>query len=311
MLSRSLHAAFALVGFLTATIVVLTPSRTVADDKTPITLNVWPGKAPGETVALPKEEYMPAQPGQREVKRLTNVSEPTITVYPAPKDKANGAAVVICPGGGYRILAMDLEGEEVAQWLNSIGVTGIVLKYRVPDRKEQPKRLAPLQDAQRAFSLTRNKAKEWGIDPNRIGILGFSAGGHLSANVCSNFDKRSYDTIDDVDKVSCRPDFAVLIYPAYLFEKGQLTEGLSVKADTPPTFLAHAWNDGVTPENSAEWFLALKRAKVPAEIHIYSTGGHGFGLRPSDDACSTWPKRCEEWLNAQGWLKPKSAQSTK
>jgi acetyl esterase/lipase len=229
-------------------------------------------------------------------------------MYFPPKEKDTGAAVVICPGGGYNVLAMDLEGEEVAAWLNSIGVTGIVLKYRVPARNGQPRHQAPLQDAQWALSLVRSHAADWRIDPGRIGILGFSAGGHLAAAAATNHDRRQYDALDAVDKVSCKPDFVVLIYPAYLTAKDGLAPEIRVTKETPPTFLAHAADDPVSPENSIAFFKALRRAGVPAELHIYGSGGHGFGLRHSDHPCSTWPQRCEEWLRSRGLLR-KSAGS--
>lgn len=273
-----------------------------------LSFDVWPGKAPGETADIGPEKYLEQKPNEKKVKRLTNVSKPTITLFRPEKDKDTGAAVVIAPGGGYHILAEDLEGEEVAMWLNSIGVTGIVLKYRVPRRPDQPKDkppIGPLQDAQRAMSLVRSKAPEWGIDPKRIGMLGFSAGGHLTASASTNFDRRAYDTLDDVDKVSCRPDFTVLIYPAYLVvkDRDELQPEIRVRKECPPTFFAHAADDPIKPDNSVQMFLALRRAGVPAELHIYGGGGHGFGLRPSDHACSTWPKRCEEWMRSQGVLK--------
>jgi acetyl esterase/lipase len=185
----------------------------------PLVLEVWPGKAPGETGSIGEEKVLEQKPGERPVKRLTNVSKPTLTIFRPAKEKDTGAAVLICPGGGYNILAWDLEGEEVASWLNSLGVTGIVLKYRVPRRPDQPKDQpppGPLQDAQRALSLVRRHAPEWGIDPKRIGILGFSAGGHLAAATAVNFDRRAYASLDAIDQISCRPDFAVLIYPGYL-----------------------------------------------------------------------------------------------
>jgi acetyl esterase/lipase len=213
---------------------------------------------------------------------------------------------VICPGGGYQILAMDLEGEEIAAWLNSIGVTGTVLKYRVPARKDQPRYEAPLQDAQRAVSLVRSKATEWKVDPARIGILGFSAGGHLSATASTNFDKRHYESIDAVDQISCRPDFTVLVYPAYLSEGTQLNPEIRVNAQTPPVFFVHAGDDRISSENSVAMYLALKHAGVPAELHAYATGGHGFGLRPSAHPASTWPARCAEWMKARGLLEKKS-----
>ncbi|HEY7425979.1 MAG TPA: alpha/beta hydrolase [Gemmataceae bacterium] len=269
----------------------------------PVVLDVWPGKPPGETKPN-DEEKMEASKG---VNRISNVSKPTLTIFRPARDKDTGAAVVICPGGGYNILAWDLEGEEVAAWLNSIGVTGIVLKYRVPRRPDQAKDkppIGPLQDAQRALSLVRSKADEWHLDAKRIGILGFSAGGHLAASASTNFDQRAYEAMDDIDKVSCRPDFTVLVYPAYLLTKDEkeLAPEIRVRKECPPTFFAHANDDPIKPDNSARMYLALKRAGVPAELHIYSSGGHGFGLRPTEKPCSTWPKRCTEWFRTQGIL---------
>lgn len=271
-------------------------------------VTLWPDKPPGETEAIPAESAAPLKAGQRVVKRLTNISKPELHIFPAPAEKATGTAVVIAPGGGYNILAWDLEGTEVAQWLNSIGVTGIVLKYRVPRRPGTPKDQPPvasLMDAQRAISWVRSQAKELHLHPNRIGMLGFSAGGHLTAWTATQFDRRAYDAMDTVDKSACRPDFAVLIYPAYLTVKGKpdtMASEIRVSADTPPCFFAHAANDPVPADNSVQMFLALKKHKVPAELHIYSKGGHGFGLRPSADACSTWPARCEAWFQAMGYL---------
>jgi acetyl esterase/lipase len=244
------------------------------------------------------------------VKRITDVTHPTISVLRPTKVKDTGAAVLIAPGGGYNILAWDLEGEEVAAWLNSIGVTGIVLKYRVPRRPTDAKGEPPigaLQDAQRAMSLVRSKASEWKIDPERIGMLGFSAGGHLTASLSTHYDKRAYKTFDDIDKVSCRPDFAVLIYPGGLLEKGKdtLRSDIRVTKETPPMFFAHATNDPVSSENSVAMYLALRSAKVPTEMHLYATGGHGFGLRKSDQPCSAWPQRCAEWMRSRGVLSAK------
>ena len=269
-------------------------------NRDPVELDVWPGNAPGEKGDIGQEQFQPPQKEPKPIKRLTNVTRPTITVYSPENAKNTHAAVVICPGGGYSILAMDLEGEEVAAWLNSIGVTGIVLKYRVPARKDQPKHLAPLQDAQRADEPGPRHAKEWDIDPQRIGILGFSAGGHLAAVTSTNYDKRQYEAVDDTDKVSCRPDFAVLVYPAYLTAGNHLAPEVRVNAQTPPVFFVHAGDDPISAEGSIMMYLALRQAKVPAELHLYGAGGHGFGLRPTGKPAPTWPKRCEEWLRATG-----------
>jgi acetyl esterase/lipase len=270
------------------------------DADKPLVLDVWPGKAPGETKEIGEEKLT----GVKGSRQLTDVSKPTLTVYRPAKDKDTGAAVVIAPGGGYRILAWDHEGEDVAAWLNSIGVTGVLLKYRVPRRMDHPD--GPLQDAQRAMSLVRSKAREWGIDPRRIGMLGFSAGGHLTAQTCTNFDKRAYEAIDEIDKVSCRPDFAVVIYPGGVVDqtREKLVPAIRVSKETPPTFLAQSSDDRVGPENSVVLYLALKKAGVPVEMHLYATGGHGYGMRPSKNPCSEWPKRCEEWLRSQKLLAP-------
>ena len=276
-------------------------STTVHAGEPLVTLRLWNGEAPGEKGDIGKEALLPPR-SSKPVQRLSNVTDPTISLYKPAANKATGAAVLVCPGGGYNILAMDLEGTEVADWLNSIGVTAILLKYRVPRRKNLPKHQAPLQDAQRAMSLVRANAKQWGIDPQRIGILGFSAGGHLSAATSTNFDRRHYEPIDEHDKLSCRPDFMVLIYPAYLLNGTALADEIRVSKKTPPTFLVHAGNDGISAENSARFYLALKRAGVAGELHIYASGGHGFGLRPTKFACSSWPKRCEAWLRTRGLL---------
>ncbi len=278
---------------------------TLADEPIPL----WPGVAPGETGEIGPEQEQPKRSGDNTI-RLGNVTRPTLEVFLPPREKNTGAAVVICPGGGYNILAYNKEGTEVAQWLNSIGVAGIVLKYRVPARKGRERYEAPLQDAQRALGIVRQRAKGWMIDPGRIGILGFSAGGHLSATVSNQYEKRTYPRVDDADDVSCRPDFTLLIYPAYLVPPkgdGTLAPELKVSSNTPPTFLAQTEDDGVRVECSLFYYLALKNAKVPAEMHLYPVGGHGYGLRPSAHNVSHWPERAGEWLRALGMLEPKAA----
>ena len=241
---------------------------------------------------------------------ITDVTVPTLTIYRPPKDRETGTAMLICPGGGYWNLYWQLEGEEVADWLNSIGVTGIILKYRVPRRSDEPKgepARRPLQDAQRAMSLVRLNAREWGIHPERIGIVGFSAGGHLAFATATSFDRRTYEPIDDTDKISCRPDFAVPVYSGYLKakDKEELAPGLRIPAGAPPMFLVHGGEDLISgPENSVLTYLALKRAGVPAELHIYATATHDFGVRKSDHPCSAWTVSCAAWLRHQGLLEP-------
>jgi acetyl esterase/lipase len=226
-------------------------------------------------------------------------------VYPAPRDRATGAAVVVCPGGGYHILAMDLEGTEVAEWLNSLGVTAALLKYRVPARQGRERHAAPLQDAQRALGLFRSRAAEWGVDPRRIGVLGFSAGAHLSAVVSTRDTPRTYAPVDAADEVSCRPDFTLLIYPAYLTaqkEGDKIAPELTITSNTPPTFLVQTQDDSVRVETSVFYYLALKQAKVPVEMHLYPSGGHGYGLRRTRDAVTSWPQQAEQWLRGLGML---------
>jgi acetyl esterase/lipase len=287
---------------------LLAPALARADEK-PLTLDLWPGPVPGETKPIGDEKTSEQKSPVGPITIVTNVSKPTLTVFRPAKDRDTGAAVVVAPGGAYRALAWDLEGEEVARWLNTVGVTGIVLKYRVPFRPGQPNDRPPVgarQDAQRALSLVRSKAAEWGLDPQKIGMLGFSAGGHLTAWASTNFDKRAYEPADDVDRVSCRPDFSVLIYPAYLVgPDNKLAAELPVTAETPRTFIAMTQDDVVRVECGLFYYLALKQAKVPAEMHLYPKGGHGYGLRPTANAVATWPRRAEEWLRANGLLEKK------
>lgn len=234
--------------------------------------------------------------------RLGNVSVPTLTVY-APKQKNTGAAVVVFPGGGYHILAIDLEGTEVCDWLNSVGITCVLVKYRVPDSGPYPKSSAALQDAQRALGIVRAHAMEWHIDPKRIGVLGFSAGAHLSAALSTHFGQRLYETVDEADQVSCRPDFAVIVYPGYLALSEQNfapNAEIHVTEKTPPSFIVQAEDDPVHVENATVYFLALKNAKVPAELHIYANGGHGYGLRRTELPVTAWPKLVETWLGTIG-----------
>jgi acetyl esterase/lipase len=271
-------------------------------------IHLWPGKPPGdENKTFPAESDTTTDKDDlvagRRLIRLGNVSDPEITVYAPEAAKRNGTAVLVCPGGGYNILAYDLEGSEVCSWLNSLGVTAVLLKYRVPTRA-MARYMAPLQDAQRALGLVRARAKELSLDPQRIGVLGFSAGGNLAV-MLSTTPKRVYPKIDAADDVSCRPDFSILIYPAYLVDKehnDNLVPELHVKKDTPPTFLIMAEDDPVRVENVLHYYKALHDAGVPAEMHLYAKGGHGYGLRRTNMPVTTWPDRAADWLKASGFL---------
>lgn len=234
----------------------------------------------------------------KRVARISQVSVPTVTVYTPSKTKRTGTAVVVCPGGGFSILALDLEGSEVATWLNGIGVTAIVLKYRVPTSNLNPNWLGPAMDTQRALSLARTNAKEWGIDPQRIGVLGFSAGGKTAAMAALSCGNRLYPPQDRVDTAPCNADFAILIYPAYLVDGNQhLQPEVKVSKDAPPTFFAHASDDPVSSQNTFVLAAALQTARVPVGVHVYPEGGHGYGLRPDPTKpVTSWPDRCTEWL---------------
>ncbi|UCG59824.1 MAG: alpha/beta hydrolase [Phycisphaerales bacterium] len=257
--------------------------------------------------------------------------KPSLTIYLPSKDKSTGAAVVICPGGGYGFLAMDHEGHQVARWLNSFGVAGFILKYRHRRSGAGYGHPAPLQDAQRAVRTVRGRAKEWGVDPGRIGILGFSAGGHLASSAGTHFHKRYGGAADPIDRVSCRPDFMILLYPVISLTEWfthtgsrrnllgkdpdrKLVKSLSnekrVTPETPPTFLVHTYEDkGVPAENSLYFYLALRKAKVPAEMHIFQKGRHGFGLGSNSGPVSRWPDLCADWMRGLGLLDKKQQES--
>lgn len=279
-----------------------------AADHQPIPL--WPNGAPGEKAtteperdtSTPNDHAVAGKP----VIRLSNVTASTMTLYPAPKEKNTGAAVLVFPGGGYRILAYDLEGTEICDWLNSIGITAVLVKYRVPEPKGSPRYQQPLQDAQRAIGMVRSHAKDWEIDPQRVGVLGFSAGGHLSAVLSNAAAERTYPTVDGADQISSRPDFTVLVYPAYLSveDKGEtLAPEVKPSGQTPPTFIVQAENDKSFIGGTLLYYRALTAAKAPAEMHLYSVGGHGYGLRHTNDPVTNWPQLAEAWLRYQKVLK--------
>jgi acetyl esterase/lipase len=280
----------------------------------PLVIDLWPGKTPAD-IGIPGEESnrIFQSPIVGPTKLITNVTKPTLTIYRPDAAKNTGTAMIILPGGGYWNLFWELEGEEVAAWLNSIGITGIILKYRVPRRAGEVRTdpaPGPLLDAQRAVSFVRSKAADWGLDPKRIGMVGFSAGGHLALATATNFEQRKYDSLDAVDDVSCRPDFAILCYAGYLKskDKDELWPGLEIPAGTPPIFLAHANDDspkvgGSDPENSAFMYIALKRAGVPVELHIFGDGNHDFGVRKDAKLAASWMDLCVKWLRSHALLK--------
>ena len=275
-----------------------------------LTLPVWPGVAPGAPANPPVEADTTSAKDNliagRPLVRLGNVSVPTLTLYKA-KGKNTGPAVVVFPGGGYSILAIDLEGTEVCDWLNSAGINCVLVKYRVPDSGPYPKSSAALQDAQRALGIVRSHATDWRIDPHRVGVLGFSAGAHLAAALSTHFDQRLYDPVDAADQLSCRPDFAVIVYPGFLALADQNfapNPDIVVTGKTPPSFIVQAEDDPVHVENATVYFLALKNAKVPAEMHIYAQGGHGYGLRRTALPVTAWPQSVETWLRTIQILPP-------
>lgn len=279
----------------------LASNLTAADPKTEL---LWPEGAPG-------------------AKGEADNDKPKLIIWQAEKEQANGCAVVVCPGGGYGGLAMDHEGKQIGQWLNSLGVTAFICDYR--HRGKGYGHPSPLDDAQRAIRTARSRAKEFGIDPNKIGILGFSAGGHLASTAATHFDAGQPDAKDEIGKVSSRPDFAILCYPVIMFDSEythrgsqhnllgkdapkELVDSLSnekmVTSDTPPTFLWHTSEDtAVPPENSVQFYLALKKHKVPAELHVYEKGPHGIGLGGKFPGADQWPKQCELWLVNRGLIK--------
>ena len=270
------------------------------------TIKIWPGKAPDEPVGIESRKAK-AVMGADGVIRIPYVDTPELIHFPADPKKAAGTCVIVCPGGGYGKLAWNKEGTEIAQWLNTLGVDAVALKYRVPRRDREKPHSWPLQDLQRSIRLVRSKAAQWEIDPQRIGVMGFSAGGHLAVMSASYQDQDSYKPIDAIDKLDVRPNFMVLIYPAYLGnakkDSGKLDPLVKVNAKTPPTVSAITHDDADRGLFAALYYAELRRNRVAAELHIYSKGGHGYGLRPSANPVSGWPLRLEDWLRASGWLK--------
>lgn len=282
-------------------------------------IDVWQGKIPN---SIENKNYKEEDLSNAEgIYQISRVKVPTLSIFLPPKDKTNGTAVVVCPGGGYVHLAFTKEGIAIAKWLNSFGVAAFVLKYRLPsDLIMKDKTIGPLQDAQEAMRIVRRKAKQWNINPDKIGIMGFSAGGHLAATLSTHYDAKVYDS----DTTSAKPDFSLLLYPVISMkpdithlgsmesllgknptqkEIDWFSNELQVNKNTPPAFLALAGDDNVVPiQNSINYFLALKKYKIPGELHIFNQGGHGFGLAKKSSTQSNWPFLCKAWMKAMGLL---------
>lgn len=261
---------------------------------------LWPGTPPSEPQNFNPKVTPPTE------ETITLVREPTLTPMLAPADKANGAAVIVAPGGGYHILAWQKEGIEAGEWLNSLGIHAFILKYRVPRRDPDQPWIQPLQDGIRAIRLIRHNAVKWGVDPDRLGILGFSAGGHLSIGTALN-QKHRYEAIDDADQLNPRPNFILPIYAAYLTDPDhpeRFASEFEFTKDSPPMFMAVTQDDKTRASDAARVFIELSKLGVPAEAHLYTVGGHGYGLRPSDDPVSRWPAAAAAWLQRMGYLTP-------
>lgn len=277
-----------------------------------IVLNLWPETPPGERGEIGEEK---ADPNTEDppITLLRNVSVPTLSLYPANRDGAeqeNAAAkprpcIIIFPGGAYHILAMDLEGTEIAHWIRSLGIDAILCKYRVPRREDLPKHLAPLQDAQRTIRLVRKNAEKWNIDPEKIGVLGFSAGGHLCIMSATAYEEKIYEPCDEVDRLSARPNFALPIYPAYILgEDGKtwnksgtpFSEEVKIGKHTPPFFISIADDDPVGSMGAARVYIAMRDLDIPCELHVFVKGGHGYGLRKGVNRAANWADLAEGWL---------------
>lgn len=271
----------------------------------PLTVKLWPAGAPEPAGFTSEPEKVIPPKDEKDVKRVTNVTDPTLAIY--KPEKPNGIAVIVCPGGGYHILAIEHEGTQVCEYLNTLGVTCALLKYRVPARAKENPSKEPLQDAQRAIGLVRHHASEWGIKPDHVGILGFSAGGHLTVMAALHANERTYAVDPSLDVEDATPNFAVPVYPAYLVSKEDtftLLPDVKVTAKSPPMCLVHAGDDkGVTSASaSALLYLEYKKLGLPAELHIYSKGGHGFGMRKTGLPTADWLVRVGEWMRSTGWL---------
>jgi acetyl esterase/lipase len=281
----------------------VTATSTQIPDAAAQPVRLYPSTAPGEKGDIPPEKG-DTTASKNSVKRISNVSVPTITILPASKS-SSGAAMLVCPGGAYNILAYEHEGTEICSWLNSLGITAVLLKYRVPRREGLPKHAAALQDAQRAISYIRANSKRLNINPERIGVIGFSAGAHLSAMLSTAYNERTYPPFDDCDTVNMRPNFCLLVYPAYLDGEGVCSLAPEVKpsTNTPPTLLIQTQDDTNYINSSLSYYYALKELRVPVTMHLYPSGGHGYGLRNAKDPVREWPRQAETWLRSLSIIK--------
>jgi acetyl esterase/lipase len=286
--------ALALLAFL--------PLPILAEEPDQVLLPWNDAKPPGET-SLSRGEAIPPRPTEKPpAMRIGKITQPTLEVFAPAVDKRTGAAVLIFPGGAYNYCVTDKEGSEPARWLNGQGITAFVLKYRTKNGSTEAPWKRPLQDAQRSVSLVRARTAEWGLKPDRIGVMGFSAGGQLAVLTATRFDERSYEPVDDIEKTSCRPDFALLIYPWNLYDPKaeKLIPELTLSDKLPPTFLLHTHDDGSSSLGPVLFYAALKQRKIPAELHVYQAGGHGYGMRPvAGTTIHTWPDRAAAWLQLQ------------
>ena len=287
-------------------LLIIVPLTAGLSAKAGDSIRVWSGDAPDEPAGIESKKAK-AVTGSDGVIRIPYVDTPELFHFPAHPDKSTGTCIIVCPGGGYGKLAWNKEGTEIAIWLNALGVEAVVLKYRVPRRDREKPHPWPLQDLQRSIRIVRSKAVDWKIDSDRVGVMGFSAGGHLCAMASSDYGEQSYKPIDVIDKLDARPSFVGLIYPAYLGNARQdstkLDPLIKIDAKTPSTFIAITHDDSDRAIFAALYYAELKRHRVSAELHVYSKGGHGYGLRSSANPVSTWPARMEDWLRSSGWLK--------
>ncbi|MBW6501702.1 MAG: alpha/beta hydrolase [Bacteroidales bacterium] len=302
--------------FILLLVLLIFPSATIAQ---PFTVKLWPEGIPGSVADAEYVENISTTEGR--VTRCERVTDPDLTVFLPPAEKANGTAVLICPGGGYAVLAFDHEGNAIAQWLNEHGIAGIILKYRLPsDRIMKDKSSGPLQDAQEAMRTIRRNAKKWNINPDKIGVIGFSAGGHLASTLSTHYAERVYDVKDNI---SARPDFSLLIYPVISFDAAfthvgsrnnlighdpgeekvkHFSNELQITSDTPPAFLVHSADDKAVPvRNSISYFNGMQKYGIISEMHVFQKGGHGYGLATEGGTESSWPELCIRWLRATGF----------